>query len=177
MMDTNIPVIDSVLWEHKDALGQDYTGYKNHCYRIANFSKLFDLSPQEYQLVSLTAAFHDLGIWTDHTFDYIAPSIQLLKSYHAMSPEFHALSLSIEMIENHHKIFPLNKNVNRLVEVFRKSDWMDITFGVRSFGMDQAKIRDILKAFPNSGFHACLVKLTAKRFLCNPLNPFPMMKI
>ena len=177
MIDTKIQTIDSVLSRYREALGQDYFGYRNHCYRVSNFSKLFDISTSEYQLVSSVAAFHDLGIWTNKTFDYIDHSINLMKLHHAMQSDAHDLLLSIEMIKNHHKIFSLDKSASRLVEVLRKCDWIDITFGVRNFGINRKKIREILSTFPNSGFHKYLLRLSAKRIKTNPFDPFPMMKL
>jgi hypothetical protein len=29
----------------------------------------------------IAACFHDLGIWTDHTFDYLSPSAGLARDY------------------------------------------------------------------------------------------------
>ena len=31
--------------------------------------------------IAVAAVFHDLGIWTNHTFDYIAPSVALAREH------------------------------------------------------------------------------------------------
>jgi len=35
----------------------------------------------EVEKIAAAAVFHDLGIWTDRTFDYIAPSIAIAREY------------------------------------------------------------------------------------------------
>jgi HD superfamily phosphodiesterase len=34
----------------------------------------------DLEKIAAAAVFHDLGIWTDRTFDYIAPSIALART-------------------------------------------------------------------------------------------------
>src|SRR5215831_5516732 len=88
MLETRIVLLDEVLSAHTAALGADLEGYRNHAYRVANFC--FALTspaaetagdPEQVAEVALAAAFHDLGIWTDETFDYLPPSIRLANVY------------------------------------------------------------------------------------------------
>jgi hypothetical protein len=54
--------------------------------------------------IAVAAVFHDLGIWANGTFDYIAPSIALAPLPHPRAP---GLGRRIEgMIADHHKITP-----------------------------------------------------------------------
>jgi hypothetical protein len=39
------------------------------------------LDPEQLEKVAVAAAFHDLGIWTDGTFDYLPPSIRLAREW------------------------------------------------------------------------------------------------
>jgi hypothetical protein len=49
-------------------------------------------------------AFHDLGIWTDGTFDYLPPSVRRMqRSVAAQAPELDADVIEA-MIQQHHKI-------------------------------------------------------------------------
>ena len=78
MLVTEIPVLDEILAAHATALGGDARAYRNHALRVANLC--FALRPgDEAQLekTAIAAAFHDLGIWTDQTFDYLGPSERL----------------------------------------------------------------------------------------------------
>ena len=71
---TRIPTIDDVLNEHVTALRDDFSGYRNHVYRIVNLCVAI-AGQSELEKIAVAAVFHDLGIWTNGTFDYIAPSM------------------------------------------------------------------------------------------------------
>src|SRR4029453_223125 len=77
---TRIPTIDGVLNEHATALRDDFLGYRNHVYRITNLCVAI-AGRSELEKMAVAAVFHDLGIWTNGTFDYIAPSIALAHDY------------------------------------------------------------------------------------------------
>ena len=38
-------------------------------------------APQQIEKIAVATAFHDLGIWTDGTFDYLQPSVRLASAY------------------------------------------------------------------------------------------------
>ena len=78
--------LDAILSTHAEALGADFEGYRNHTYRVANLSAAqLSASAEEIEKVAIAAAFHDLGIWTDRTFDYLAPSAALARAFLAGS--------------------------------------------------------------------------------------------
>ena len=77
---TRIPTIDDVLNEHLTALRDDFIGYRNHVYRIVNLCVAI-VGRSELEKIAVAAVFHDLGIWADGTFDYIAPSIALAHDF------------------------------------------------------------------------------------------------
>jgi len=73
-----IPTLDRVLEAHAAELGSDFIAYKNHTYRVVNLCVAFcsgDLA--QLEKIATAAVFHDLGIWTDRTFDYLQPSVRL----------------------------------------------------------------------------------------------------
>jgi len=133
---------------------------------------------------ALAAAFHDLGIWTAHTFDYLAPSAALAGEFldcddlactgHGAREEITA------MIYEHHKITSHRGAGNSAgaepVEIFRRADWMDVSLGVLSFGLPRAQLRAIFARWPNAGFHKRLAQLTWQRFRRHPLSPIPVLK-
>jgi hypothetical protein len=76
---TEIPALDRVLNDHAGVLGPDLPGYRNHTYRLLNLCAALapaPLEPLELEKLALAAGFHDLGIWTDGTWDYLPPSIR-----------------------------------------------------------------------------------------------------
>ena len=81
------------------------------------------------------------------------------------------------MIADHHKITPSTPITDSLVEAFRRADWIDVTRGLRTFGLPRPLIRSLFAAWPSAGFHWRLVQLTLERFRTHPLTPLPMVKL
>jgi len=81
------------------------------------------------------------------------------------------------MIEDHHKITTSHASHDSLVEPFRRADWIDVTRGVRTFGLPHPLIQSVLARWPSAGFHWRLVQLTLERFRTHPLTPLPMVKL
>ena len=78
---TSIPTIDRVLHEHASELGHDFVAYRNHVYRVVNLCAVMVKDDDDLEKIAVAAVFHDLGIWTNRTFDYIAPSIARAREY------------------------------------------------------------------------------------------------
>jgi hypothetical protein len=174
---TNLPTVEEVLGNHERVLGTDAIGYRNHVYRVVNLCLAVARgSPVELDKVAVAAVFHDLGIWTNHTFDYIAPSVALARAHLAArglsdwAPELEA------MIVDHHKVTSSRSHPPSLVESFRRADWIDVTCGLRRFGVQRSFIATVRYTWPDAGFHRRLVELTLNRFWNHPLSPLPMVK-
>ena len=174
---TNLPTVDKVLGEHTTVLGPDRIGYRNHVYRVVNLCLAIEGdSPVELEKLAVAAVFHDLGIWTDHTFDYIAPSVALAREHLASRgmagwiPEIEA------MIVDHHKVTSSRADEQSLVESFRRADWIDVSRGLRRFGLPRSFVASVTARWPDAGFHRRLVKLTIDRWWKHPLDPLPMVK-
>src|SRR3954468_13439010 len=73
--------IDEVLHDHAAELGHDFIGYRNHAYRVVNLCAAIVEDRVALDKIAVAAVFHDLGIWTEKTFDYIPPSIALAREY------------------------------------------------------------------------------------------------
>lgn len=172
------PVLDSILEDWRPALGESAIAYENHCYRAPNFCLAFcDESAETTSKVSIAAAFHDLGIWANNTYDYLDPSKQLAHQYLA-NRNLDAWSEEIEtMIEQHHKLTKCSSDPSWLAEPFRKADWIDVSRGRLRFGLPARFVADTLSRFPNAGFHKRLIALTRQRLKTNPLSPLPMMRL
>ena len=80
------------------------------------------------------------------------------------------------MITEHHKVRQYKDPTYPLVELFRKGDLVDFSFGLIKFGISRAYINQVKAKFPNADFHKNLGKRAAKWFMKHPLNPVPMMK-
>jgi len=174
---TSLPTVEEVLEDHAPELGHDLVGYRNHVYRIVNLCfAIVGNGPVELEKIAVAGVFHDLGIWTDNTFDYIAPSVAAAREHLAARgmadwiPEIEA------MIADHHKVTPSRANPQSLVESFRRADWIDVSLGLRRFGLPRTFIAAVDATWPNAGFHRRLVQLTIDRFWKHPLTPLPMFK-
>lgn len=173
-----ISTLDDVLAAHATALGSDFVPYRNHAYRVANFCVEFaDGSAETVQKVAIAAAFHDLGIWTDRTFDYLRPSMALAATHLAGSGRSEWVPEVESMILEHHRISPWRDRPDWLVEAFRKADWVDVSLGVLTYGLPRSLIRSAYATWPGAGFHRGLVRKTLKRVRTHPWSPLPMMRI
>lgn len=169
--------VDELLADHARALGADAIAYGNHCQRVLHF--FFELAPRSDEALAkgaIAVAFHDLGIWTAQTFDYLAPSAALAAAHLTSIGRAEWTDEIVAMIDLHHKISRSDVPDAWLVEPFRKADWIDVSLGVVRFGVSRRRVAEVRAAFPNAGFHARLVSLTCARAATHPLDPLPMMK-
>ncbi|MCV6636082.1 hypothetical protein [Candidatus Albibeggiatoa sp. nov. NOAA] len=172
-----IPLLESILGQWRDTIGDQYEPYKNHLYRVLNFCfALHQCQADDREKLIITACFHDLGIWPDGNVDYLSPSVTLAKQYLADNNKQDWFAEIELMIDLHHKCTATD-TAYPLVEVFRKADWIDVSMGIRRFGLRRKEVKAILKTFPNLGFHNNLTRLTMKQIRQHPFqNPLPMMK-
>jgi hypothetical protein len=173
---TRVPTIDDVLSSHATALGDDFVPYRNHVYRIVNLCGAI-AGPDELEKMAVAAVFHDLAIWTNGTFDYIAPSIALAHDYLAARAREDWTAEVEGMIADHHKITPSRADPGSLIESFRRADWIDVTRGLRRFGLPRPFVARLFAEWPSAGFHWRLVTLTLDRFRHHPLTPLPMLRL
>ena len=171
-------LLDEVLATFRQVLRVDYDAYRNHCMRVFNFCLALagDSADAEHK-IAIAALFHDLGIWTDNTFDYILPSQRLARHYLEKSGHAVWCDEINAMIGEHHKLTRYRANSSSLVEPFRKADWIDVSGGMLRFRLPDDFVTDVLEAFPNAGFHKKLVALSVERLKTHPFSPLPMMKL
>ncbi|MBJ7329346.1 MAG: hypothetical protein JHC95_05575 [Solirubrobacteraceae bacterium] len=175
-MTDDAPTIDALLAPWTDAIGADLPAYRNHLHRVMTFVDVLDPQAAEHRTAyHVAAAFHDLGIWSDGTFDYLPPSIARATAWLQTNGHEDLVPLVTRMIDEHHKVRATGP-ADDPAEVFRRADWTDVTFGIRRFGIPRADYRAAASAHPDNGFHATLVKLTVKRTVHHPLSPLPMFR-
>ncbi|MFX0580701.1 HD domain-containing protein [Nocardia nepalensis] len=161
-------------------LGSDRVAYTNHVLRVLELCNLLaggSGSPPSTREEYLTAAaFHDLGIWTAGTFDYLAPSAGLALQWLDQIDRSELAELVVAMIHQHHKIRPAG-DAGDPIEIFRRADAIDVEYGLLGrFGIARSTYRELAERYPDKGFHRRLVQLAAKRIRTNPASPLPMLK-
>ena len=172
----HLPLLEKILGQWKNEIGDDFLRYKNHVYRVFSNCLMMDTDLVNEEKYAIAAAFHDLGIWTNQTFDYLEPSEHQAKLYLTEKGKQQWIEEITAMIHFHHKISRYRGSHEKTVAIFRKADWIDISLGLITFGYSKQAINKTTGRHPNLGFHFFLLKETAKNFLKHPLNPLPMVR-
>lgn len=175
-MITHNNTLDTILSSYQQQIGNDFVGYRNHCYRVLNFYNwllIKNHQPVDLEQAAIALAFHDIGIWTAQTVDYLPPSECEAQAYCQQNQRPDADKI-IAMIGEHHKISAYSQDLQ--VELFRQADLVDFSLGLIRKGVEKSFISQTKRAFPNAGFHQRLVVLGLQHLWKNPLNPVPMMK-
>jgi len=168
--------IENLLLNFKEDIGPHYDKYRNHAQRVFLFCVLMDDDKKNEEKYAIASIFHDIGIWTNHTFDYLQPSIEQACIHLTKIGRQDWIEEISLMISYHHKISRYRSKNEYIVENFRKADWIDVSFGLLNFGVDKKKIKEIRKAIPALGFHKFLFTASLINLLKHPFNPLPMFK-
>lgn len=170
-------LLDELLAPWQALIGADFDGYRNHCQRMMTFCfALRSCAEEEQRKVAIAACFHDIGLWTENTLDYLDPSVVPALEYldqQGLSAWSDEIRL---MITEHHRLRAVRDTRYPLVEAFRQADLVDFSLGLVKFGLPPALVREVQQSLPNAGFHPGLVRKAAAWFVRHPLNPAPMMK-
>lgn len=175
-MEYSNKIIEDLMQRYKPAIGVDYEKYKNHAYRVFLNCLLIDSEKNNEEKYAIATVFHDIGIWTNFTFDYLDPSIEQAKIYLTETGKQNWIDEITLMIYWHHKMSKYQGKHGRIVENFRKADWIDVSLGLLTFGFDKQKIKENRRKLPGLGFHIFLIRETIKNFFKHPLNPLPVFK-
>lgn len=178
-IETKLPQLDNILGSWKQHIGQDFEGYKNHCYRMLNFCFFMNadalgtdqLAKEKF---TIAAGFHDLGLWLNENVNYLPLSARLAERYlinHKRTAWLDEIRL---MINLNHNLNPCQPEKFPLVEIFRKADLADFSLGMLTGGVSASFIHQVRLAFPNAGFHKMLMREQLKWFSRNDLNPVPV---
>ena len=152
-------------------------GYKNHVCRVINLcSSLGDLNECDLEKITIAACFHDLGIYTSNTFDYLPPSIDLAREYLVRNGRGEWTDEITSTIDQHHRVRPIDGVDRRLAEVFRKADLVDFSLGLIKFDLPRSTVSAVKREFPNRGFHRNLVRVACGWIARHPLRPVPVLK-
>ena len=78
----SVALVDAILVPWRETIGADWDGYRNHAQRVAHFCGALGVAaPDTQRKIAIAAAFHDLGIWSAGTMDYLPPSAALAREY------------------------------------------------------------------------------------------------
>lgn len=176
-MIVGLPIIDIVLEHHAQRIASDLPAYRNHVYRVVNvMDAIAPIAQDDHVAVGVAAAFHDIGLWTANTWDYIPPSVAAAEQWLQDAARTDLSPRVRGMIENHHKVFPCPADSDPLVENFRRADWCDVTLGLRSSGLPRRRYSEIVTLFPTVGFHRRLLAMTLRNAARRPFDPLPMFR-
>jgi len=172
------PTVDRLLETWEGPLGRDFLAYRNHAYRVLNFAAaLSGARREELEKLAVAAAFHDVGIWLDATFDYLEPSVRRAQEFLVASDHAEWVPVVGEIIREHHKVLPWHGPGADLVEAFRRADWLDVCLFCLPTRLERRFLQEVRGAFPRSGFHRRLVELTWWWAKQHPFRPLPMFRI
>jgi hypothetical protein len=176
-IEAQIPLLEAILTPFQGVIGKDYAGYRNHVYRMLHFCfALRACTAAERETLIIAAAFHDIGIWTDQTVDYLAPSIAQAVLYLRQTGREAQVEEISRIIDLHHKLTKVDDARYPLIEVFRQGDLADFSLGLVKAGLPRDYVKAVQAAFPNHGFHKRLVQMAGGWFAKHPLSPPPFMK-
>jgi len=168
-------LIEDILKQHRHSLSVHYDKYRNHVYRVFNLTLLLHENEKtDTNALAVAAAFHDIGIWTADTLDYLEPSIVLAKEYIKENQLKVSAKLVEKIIANHHKVTKFKEDA--LAEAFRKADLVDLSLGVISHGVSHREILDLYHIFPEAGFHLFIAGQVIRHSVKHPFNPLPIFK-
>lgn len=171
------PIIEEALDAWEASLGPARVAYGGHAYRVYNFARHLLGSERRDDELAVASAFHDLGIWSDGTFDYLAPAIGRARDYLQQHAPGVPADLVADIIDNHHRLGRVRKGSEAdVIEAFRRADLVDVSRGLLRADLDPGFLREAVAAFPYAGFHGVLVRTAFAWFLRHPLRPLPMVR-
>jgi hypothetical protein len=171
--------IEALLTKWQPVLQRDYGAYRGHVYRVFNYCR--GLATAEGSAgdakIAVAAVFHDLGIWSEQTLDYLEPSVTLAEQYLVDTRRAMWADEVASMIRQHHALRPVQQEGGPLVEAFRRADLVDLSCGWIRSGLAADVVRRARAEFPYAGFHLRITGLVLGWAVRHPLKPFPMMKL
>lgn len=168
--------ISELLSAYENQLGEAFNPYLNHAIRVGCIAEKLSVSDFDIRKFAIACAFHDLGIWTQNTWDYLEPSEELASEYLRQRNQVDLNAEVISMIHHHHKLTSYKGDHEDSVELFRKADLVDFSNGLILFGLDRKWYSRLKQNYPANGFYKELGRNFWKHFKSKPWNPFPMVR-
>lgn len=179
MANKSIPRIEGILQYYSVALGPNYNAYRNHVYRVYHLALIFvktQLDQEDEEVLKIATAFHDLGVWTHRSMDYIGASEDLCRSYLEENLMADLAPKVSTVMRFHHKLSEYEGEYAGLTEAFRKADLLDLSKGYIKKGLPKSFYQNLKEEFPFLGFHSLILKRVFTYALLHPWAPLPMIK-
>ena len=101
----SLPLIDEILGSWSETIGKDFGGYRNHAYRMVNFTyAMGEFDEEDRKKIAIAGCFHDIGIWPTRTLDYLNPSAERAEDFLVGKALAEWQPKIREMICEHHKV-------------------------------------------------------------------------
>src|SRR5690349_10394385 len=101
----SLPLIDDTLGGLSEVIGRDLEGYRNHVYRMVNFTyAMGEFDEDARKKIAIAGCFHDIGIWPSRTLDYLEPSAVRAEEFLDENGMAELRPQIREMICQHHKL-------------------------------------------------------------------------
>jgi hypothetical protein len=172
------PFVEEMAARWGGALDKAREAYSGHAYRVLNYARALIGTERHDDELALAAAYHDLGIWSDRTFDYLGPSQQRAEAFRREgAPTIDAELLALLIYDHHLLRRPRTGIEPALRDAFRRADLVDVSRGTLRAGLPAAFVREVANRFPYQGFHAVLLKTAVQWALRHPLRPLPMVRV
>ncbi len=181
-IEKDISLVEEILSPWQRTLGDCYSGYKNHVYRVVhyNFALVFfsaeKMTPDIRSKIIIASCFHDLGTWIPRDSDALPPSIALACEYLENRNLEHWGAEIALMIHKHHQFRSHSEPHFPLVERFRQSSLIDASLGILQFGLPKLTVQRIQKNFPNQGFRRQWTHFAGDWFAQHPLRFPPFLR-
>lgn len=171
------PLVDDILDAWRPSLGEAYQAYRNHAQRVLALTGwLGKFDADQHRSLAIAVAFHDLGIWSDGTLDYLEPSVTRANAWLAEQGESERADAVAAIIRNHHRVRGCRDEHAALTDPFRRADLADVSFGLIRAGLPRADYRALVRELPYHRFHRRLMRLFGAHIVRHPLRPAPMFK-
>ncbi len=174
--DLALITLDDGLKPFAEQLGRDHIAYRNHCARVLHAYASIVKDETAMRQAAVATIYHDLGIWTDGTLDYLEPSAELARQAVLDMGESAWVDPVTAMVRWHHKLRAYRGAHAAAVEPYRRADSADVMLGLIRYGIDADVLRAGRLRFANAGFHKRLLQLGGQRFLRRPWSPLPMFR-
>lgn len=167
---------DELFDRHGPVFGTDLPVYRGHVHRVIGLVELqTEVATELAGPLGLAAFFHDSGIWFDHTWDYLPPSVRRATEALGADGRQHA-DLVTALITEHHRLRPARHD-NPLVEAFRRADLTDVSAGlIGSPGVSRQDFTALVAQYPDRGLRPMLLRAFGRGLKESPLRPAPMIK-
>src|SRR5262249_15863254 len=172
------PFVDEMAARWGGALRASREAYSGHAYRVLNYARALIGTERHNDELALAAAYHDLGIWSDRTFDYLGPSQQRAEAFRREGAPIIDAELLALLIYDHHLLRRPGTGIEpALRDAFRRADLVDVSRGTLRAGLSTAFVRGVANPFPYQGFEAVFVGPAGPWALRPPLRPLPMVHV